>query len=661
MNITELARILKISPQELRDILPQVGFHIGQKAIKVDNKTADRIIKEWPKLIKQLEDKRKKDFSANQKQTPGEERIKRKEIKVPPFIIVRDFADLAGLPISKILSELMKNGIFTSMNEKIDFETAAIVGSDLGLEVKLDESLGNENSAEEEKNKLKEVLKKEGEENLLPRPPIIVVMGHVDHGKTKLLDAIRQTDIAAGEAGGITQHIGAYQVKRNGKLITFIDTPGHEAFTAMRSRGAKVADIAILVVAADDGVKPQTVEAYNIIKAAKIPFLVALNKIDKDEADINKTKQELSSQLGITPEDWGGKTVCVPVSAKNGTGIEDLLDMVLLTADMEAENMKANPNTKALGTVIESHIDKGEGPVATILVQNGTLNLGDQLCFNGQLYGKARNLKNYKGEMIKIAGPSTPVKIIGLKIAPAVGDILEVGEGKKIKPKKIKLAAPKPTVAKRHEKEDDEKIKKINIIIKSDVLGSAEAIEESLEKINTDEVKVNIIHKGLGNITEGDIEKSEATGAEIIGFHVKSPPQVEELAREKNITIKLYNIIYDLINDIKKQMQELLEPEFKRIDLGVVKVAAVFRTEADGQIVGGKVIEGKIEDESLIEVWRDGEFLSEGKLVKLQSGKQDVKEVRINQECGIQYEGRPIIQIGDVLRFYKMEKIVKRI
>ncbi len=662
MNLTELARILRVSPQEMRDTLPQIGFHIGQKAIKIDNKTSKKIIKNWSILTSRLEIQKEKDASAKLAQEQEEAgEAEKKEVKIPPFIAVRDFAALAGLPISKVLSELMKNGIFASMNEEIDFETASIVGADLGLEVKPDDSSGEENKGEEEKNKLKTALEKEDKGDLSARPPIIVIMGHVDHGKTKLLDAIRKTDVAAGEAGGITQHIGAYQVNRKNKLITFIDTPGHEAFTAMRSRGAKVADIAILVVAADDGVKPQTKEAYNIIKASKTPFLVAINKIDKEGADINKTKQELSSQLGITPEDWGGKTICAPISALAGDGVEDLLDMVLLTADMESGNMKANPNTKAIGTVIESRVDKGEGPVATILIQNGTLRTGDPLSFNKQDYGKVRSLKNYKGETVKEAGPSMPVKIIGLKIAPAVGDILEVGEGEKIKAKKMKPKEQKSAVVKQAEEGDDDKIKKVNIIIKSDVLGSAEAIEESLEKINTADVKADIVHKGLGNITEGDIEKSQAMGAMLVGFNVKSSPRAEEFAREKGVAVKLYDIIYDLLNDVKKDMQEAAGIELVRVDLGKVKIAEIFRTESKRQIVGGKVLEGTIESGSNIEVLRDKEIIARGKLIKLQAGKQDVKEVEADNECGILYEGDPVIQVGDILQFHKEKEVIKRI
>lgn len=656
MNVTELARILKITPQELRDLLPQLGFHIGQRAIKVDDKTAQRIIKEWPALMRQLEVKRRAEEDKEEKEI-GPAKTK-KEIEIPHFVTVKDFAALADLPVSRVLAELMKNGIFTSLNEKIDFDTAWLIGSGLGMEVKLAEEAGEE-AAEE--NKLKKILEKEEASAMESRPPVIVVMGHVDHGKTKLLDAIRHTDVVAGEAGGITQHIGAYQVKRKNKIITFIDTPGHEAFTAMRSRGAKVADIAILVVAADDGVKPQTVEACNIIKAAGVPFVVAINKIDKEGADINKTKQELSTQLNITPEDWGGKTICALVSAKTEQGIEDLLDVLLLTADMEAENIKANPDAEAVGTVIESRVSKGEGPVATLLVQNGTLKIGDQLCFNNQVYGKVRGLKNYKGETISEAPPAAPVKIIGLKIAPQVGDILEVGEGEKIKTKKMKGIGDRTASIKQAEEKDESKIKKINLIIKSDVFGSAEAIEESLEKINTEDVKVKIVQKGLGNITEGNVISAEQSGAQIIGFNVKVPPPVEELARSKKIKTKTYNIIYDLIDDIKEQMQALLDIELRRIDMGKLKVIAVFRTENKSQIIGGRVVEGKIEADNFIEVSRDGEAIAQGKLTKLQAGKQDVNSVETNQECGIQYEGKPVIQAGDILNFYKKEKIIKKI
>ncbi|MFH1427448.1 MAG: translation initiation factor IF-2 [Patescibacteria group bacterium] len=661
MNVTELARILKVNPQELREILPQLGFHVGQKAIKVDNRLAQKIIRDWPRLIKEYEKQKAEDSIAPEDQPDQAEKVK-KIITIPQHVTVRDLANLTKIPVNKILAELMKNGVFISLNEKIDYETAAVVGSDLDLDIKLDESQEEDITFESEKNKLSQILSEEKKEKLQNRPPVIVVMGHVDHGKTKLLDAIRRTHVVDGEAGGITQHIGAYQATRRNRLITFIDTPGHEAFTAMRSRGTKVADIAILVVAADDGVKPQTIEAFRIIEAAKIPFVVAINKIDKPEADINKTKQELSTKLNITPEDWGGKTICVPISAKDGQGIEDLLDMILLVADMEADKIKANPDAKAAGTVIESNVDKGAGIVVTILIQNGVLRVGDQLCFRNMIYGKARALKNYKGEVIKEARPSVPVMILGLKISPQVGDILEVGEGEKCKINKMKTAKKFDLKSDLDEnEEEEEKIKKINLIIKSDVLGSAEAVEESLEKISTEEVKTKIIYKGLGNIIEGDIERAETAKAQIVGFNVKIAPQVENLIREKGVKAKIFNIIYDLIAYVKEEMQALIEPEIKKIDLGQAKVLNIFRTDSQSQIIGAKILKGRIERDSMVEVIRDKNLITEGKIVRLQAGKQDVSRVEEGQECGLQFEGKPIVEKDDLLNFYKEEKMIKKI
>jgi translation initiation factor IF-2 len=655
MNITELARILKITPQELRNYLPKLGFDIGQKAIKINKSEANKIIKDWPTLSRKIEEqKRAEIIEAKEKIL---EKNSEKIVEIGRFISVRDFSAITGMPINVLLAELMKNGIFSSLNEKIDFDTAWLVGQAVGIEIKQKEI---EEEITGDEDKLKNILAQEKKESMLERAPVIVVMGHVDHGKTKLLDAIRKTDVVAGEAGGITQHIGAYQVIRNNRPITFIDTPGHEAFTAMRSRGAKIADIAILVVAADDGVMPQTVEAYRIIEAAKIPFVVAINKIDKPEANIDKTKQELSTKLNILPEDWGGKIICVPVSAISGAGITELLDMVLLLAETEIENIKANPDAQASGSVIESHIDKGAGPIATILIQNGTLRVGDQLTFNNIIMGKARCLYNYKGEKIICAGPSTPTQIIGFKNLPQVGDILQVGEGERVK-KIENFSRPEYKKDAAEQKNNKEIVKKINIIIKSDVLGSAEAIEESLAKLNCAEVNIKIIHKGLGNISEGDIKNAEAANAHVIGFNVKVPPQIEELAREKNIKITIYHVIYNLINDLKEQMQAMMSPTFKRIDLGRLNVLGVFKTEKTFQIIGGKIISGQAEADSLIEVMRGQEIIARGKLARLQAGKQDVKSVDIGQECGIQFEGDPIIAKGDILQIYKEEKITKKL
>lgn len=657
MNITELARILRIPPQELRDLLPQLGFAIGQKAIKVDNNTAKKIIKDWPFLRREWEQKKAAAAIKKQDEVLPKER---KTIAIPRVITVRAYAELAGIPINRVLAELMKNGVFTSINEKIDFDTAAIIGENLNLDVQLAEAKVEDN--EKEDKKLEAILAGEKKKDLIARPPVIVVMGHVDHGKTKLLDSIRNTNVIAGEAGGITQHIGAYQITRKDQVITFIDTPGHEAFTAMRSRGAKVADIAILVVAADDGVKPQTIEAFRIIEATKIPYLVAMNKIDKPTADINKTKQELSTQLNITPEDWGGKIICAPISAKEGTGIEDLLDLVLLVAETEAKNFKANPSAAAAGTVVESNVDKAAGPLATILVQNGTLRVGDQLCFNEVVYGKVKALKNYKGEDITEAGPSTPAKILGLKISPAVGDILNVGEGEKVRANKIKTtsqAADTMPIASDDSAEDS--VPRVNVVIKTDFLGSAEAIEESLLKLNNEKVKTRIIYKGLGYVTEGDVKRAEDSGAKILGFNVRMSPAIENLVREKKVTVKIYSIIYDLIKYIKEEMQLLVKPEINRVELGRLKVLAVFRTENNSQIVGGKVLDGELKNNSLIEVRRGDNFIVAGRLTRLQAGKQDVESVSKDQEAGLKYEGRPLVQVGDILQVYREDRVIDKI
>ncbi len=655
MNLTELARVLKITPQELRDNLPKLGFDIGQKAIKVDNQTAQKIIRNWGMFSRRLSAGKSADAKVKLV-APADVTA----ISVPPFISVKDFSALVKLPINKILAELMKNNIFASMNERIDFDTAAVIGADLGVEVTLHNEAAAVTGEQSAQDKIKASLVGSDDANLLNRPPVVVIMGHVDHGKTKLLDTIREANVVATEAGGITQHIGAYQIVHKDKAVTFIDTPGHEAFTAMRNRGAKVADIAVLVVAADDGVKPQTVEAYRIIEAAKLPFLVAINKIDKPEANIEKVKQELSSMLGIVPEDWGGKTICVPLSAKTGDGVKDLLDMLLLVADMQNDTLKADPAVSAVGTIIESRLDKGEGAIATVLVQNGTLRVGDQIVFNGFAAGKVRALKDFTGAPIAAAVPGTPAKLIGLKTVPEVGDILEVGEGLKAKTKSYQ---PITSTMPLGDTEDNKEHagESINLLIKSDMLGSGEAIENSLSKIDTQGVRVNIINKGLGNIAEGDIARAETNGARIVGFNVKLSPQAEELARDKGVSVKLYRVIYDLINDIKTQIQELVKPEVERVDLGRLKIAAVFRTESNFQIIGGRVLEGVVKPNIKVEVMRDKEMVGDGAIASLQSAKQDVTIVEENQECGLRFEGKTIVKEGDILVCFEEKQIVKKV
>jgi len=659
MNVTALARKLKMTTTELFDVLPQLGFDIGRRAIKINDVAAQKIITNWPKYRRQLEIMK---AEAEKKEEEAKLPVEKKKVKIPTTITVRDFASLADLSVSKILGELMKNGIFVSMNEKIDHDTAVIIGEDLNLEVSLDEDVKDDNQGNE--NKLKDILAKEEKSALKSRPPVIVVMGHVDHGKTKLLDAIREANVVDKEAGGITQHIGAYQVERHEKLITFIDTPGHEVFTAMRSRGAKVADVAILVVAADDGVKPQTVEAFRIIEQTGIPYIVAINKIDKEGADIERTKNQLSSQLKIIPEDWGGKIMCVPVSAKEGEGIDNILDSILLIAEMEQEKVIANPNAPAVGTVIESHVDKGEGPVATFLIQNGTLKTGEIVCLDGAPLGKIRIMKDYLGKPITEALPSTPVRLAGLKISPNIGDIIEVYSetGKKMRLGKIKKeASQKGGRVHTVKTENDEKIKKVNVIIKSDVLGSAEAIEEALTKLNNQEIKIRVAKKGLGNITEGDVDLALSSEAIVLGFNVGLPAAVEMLARDKKVDVKNYRIIYELVDYVKAKMEESLGIEIVQKELGKMEVLAIFKTENKSQVIGGKVIEGNIVKDSKIDVIRNNKLVAVGQLAQLQSGRQDVNEVSSGQECGIQFKGDPVIQIGDILKVYKEEENAKRL
>lgn len=666
MNVTELARRLKIPTKELREMLPKLGFDIGQRAIKVDEKMAQDIIKNWRRLM--YEYNKKEEYRKRKEQmerSTDEGTVEKKDVQIPQILTVREFAAVLSLPINTVIAELMKNGIMVSLNERIDFETAAIVAGDLGFNISAQEGDQEEKEADDKLQQILEAQKEDGQE----RPPVIVIMGHVDHGKTKLLDTIRATNVIDTEAGGITQHIGAYQVVRKDQLISFIDTPGHEAFTAMRSRGAKVADIAILIVAADDSVKPQTVEALRIIQNAGLPMIVAINKIDKEEANIEKVKTDLS-QYNLIPEEWGGKTVMVPISALQGKGIDELLDMILLTADMHKDELQADPTLPAAGTIIESHVDKGQGIVATVLVQAGTLRPGDIVSINDNYYGKVRNMKDHNGNDVQEAGPSKPVKIIGLKIQPKVGDLLEVPDDKKSvnkKAKKYELEKSKTSsILLRKSEEDAEAGKQIlPIVIRADVLGSLEAIIESLDKIESEYIKTRILSKGLGNITENDIKMADSSDAILIGFHISNPPAIEMMAREHGVEILKYDIIYKLIEDIKEIMEQRIGEEIVRRDFGKLEVLAIFKTEKKAMILGGKVVEGNLEFnpkkfETKVVVSRNGEYITEGILEELQAGKQLVNMVEQGSECGIRFAGRPEIQEGDVLEMYTEEK-VKRV
>ena len=665
MNVSELARKLKLNSAELLEILPEFGFDIGKRAIKVDERLARKILDLGDKIKDKIEAKKAAKTSEFAKVAEIAEVIEPKEIKIPAVITVRDLSQLMNKPINEVIKQLMKNGVMASLNERIDFDTASIVADELGVKVLLSE----EEEAKEAENldeRIKRILETEDKKNFTERPPVVVVMGHVDHGKTKLLDAIRKTNVIDTEAGGITQHIGAYQVKKQDKLITFIDTPGHEAFTAMRSRGARVADIAILVVAANDSVKPQTIEAIKIIQQAKLPMIVAINKIDLPDANIEKVKKDLSS-MNLLPEDWGGKTICVPISAKQNMGIDDLLTTIILVAEMQKDKLIANPIGQTLGTIIESHIDKGEGPVATFLIHNGTLKVGDNIGINDVFYGKARALKDYLNKDMSEALPSMPVKIVGLKFLPKVGDIAEVIDKVERRQRKVSahdLNKEKSIVRQVHktpEEEDKEGIKKLNIILRADVLGSLEVISESIEKIESQEVKATIISKGLGNVNEADIDLAANTGALILGFHVKATPAALDLAREKNVKINFYDVIYKLLDDVKSQLTELLTPEVLRKELGKLQVLAIFRTENKSMIIGARVLEGRIIKGIKAEVVRKGEIIAKGEISELKIGKEVVTDAVPTQECGLNFIGKPVIKVNDIMNVYQEEVVKKKL
>lgn len=649
MNVSQLARQLNVTVPELLEKLPQLGFAVGGRALKVDDKLVPKITEAWKHAARKESFKKELSQIEERGRAPKEAVVENKSVSLGETIVVKDLAEMMKLPVAKLMGELMRNGIMVSLNEKIDFDTATIIAEDLGFKViKTDVK---EEEVVSQKEKLAEILSNRQANDF--KAPVVVVMGHVDHGKTKLLDAIRSTNVVDQEAGGITQHIGAYQVEAKGKLITFLDTPGHEAFKAMRSRGGQIADIAILVVAADDGLQPQTLESINVIQKENLPFIVAINKIDKEGADPDRVKQQLS-EINLIPEDWGGKTVTCPISAKQKTGISELLDLILLMAEME--NLKADDQGPAVGTIIESHVDKSAGPVATVLVQAGKLKIGDMFIV-GSVPGKIKTLENWTGASVQEAVPGTPVKILGLKQSPAVGDILQVTSDKKDYKNKLKNLSYRSSAVKSSssnaEDENGANVKTLNLIIKSDVLGSAEAIEEALSKMKIEGTKVKVIKKGLGQITETDILNAEATGALVIGFHIKENKSLISVAEQKSVTVLYFDIIYKLLEDIEKRLKELKGHKTVHKFLGKMQVLAVFKTTKNGMIVGGKVTEGKITAKAKIKILKNGEVESLAQLVSLQSAKQAMTEVVAGNEAGIEYQGDPIVAVGDTLEFFE--------
>lgn len=572
-------------------------------------------------------------------------------------ITVKELAEKLNMSGTELVKNLMKKGVMAGINQSIDFDTAVKIGEDFNVIIE----------REPEKDIMEETFKEEpdDEKDLQERPPVVVVMGHVDHGKTSLLDSIRHSSVTSTEAGGITQHIGAYTVQIDGKPITFLDTPGHEAFTAMRMRGAQVTDIAVLVVAADDGVMPQTIEAINHAKAAGVEIIVAINKIDKVAANPDRVKQELT-EYGLLAEDWGGDTICVPVSAVNKTGIDQLLEMIILSAEMK--ELKANPNKKARGAIIEAQLDKGRGPVATVLVQNGTLHVGDPIVA-GCAYGKIRAMTDDKGRRVKKAGPSTPVEILGLSEVPSAGDSFYVAANEKQarqvaesiiaknRMEMIKNTPQKVSLDDLFTQIQSGNVKELNIVVKADVHGSVEAVKQSLERLSNEEVRVRIIHGGVGAITESDVMLASASNAIIIGFNVRPEPAAKAFADEEKVDLRLYRVIYNAIEDVTNAMKGMLDPVYEEKVIGHAEVRQLFKASGVGTIAGSYVLDGKFVRNCKVRVTREGEKIYDGELESLKRFKDDVKEVAAGYECGLVMKKFNDLKELDIVEAYMMVEV----
>ncbi len=599
--------------------------------------------------------KNKKKLNKNDDSGSKQKIFELKEITIPEKITVKDLAMELKKTSSEVIKKLFGLGIMATINNEVDFDTAFLIASEFGVTANKKEIVNEEDILFDESE--------DREEDLKPRPPVVVVMGHVDHGKTSLLDAVRSTNVIEGEAGGITQHIGAYKVNVNGREITFLDTPGHEAFTSMRARGAQITDIAILVVAANDGVMPQTIEAINHAKAANIPIIVAVNKIDLPDADVEKVKQELM-QYELVSEEWGGDTIFVPISARNKINIENLLEMVLLVADMQ--ELKANPNKQSKGVVIEARLDKAKGPIASVLVQRGTLDVGDTVVV-GTSIGRIRAMKNDKGQNVKEAGPSTPVEIMGLTEVPEAGDTFyevknekmakHLIEKRRAQEREKMLTSNTVTLSNLFEKMANENLKQLNLIVKADVQGSAEAVKQSLEKLSNDEVKVKVIHSVAGGINESDVQLAKAAGAIIIGFNVRPVGAAKELADREGVEMKMYSIIYQAIEDVEAAMKGMLDPIFEEKIIGNAQVRQTFKVSSVGTIAGCYVLDGRIERNAGVRVIRDSVVIHEGKLASLKRFKDDVKEVTKGYECGVQIENYNDIKEEDIIEAFIMEEV----
>jgi len=595
------------------------------------------------------------------------------KVELPPTLSVKELAEYLDVKTVDIIKELMKNGVMANINQQIDFDTAAIVADSFGVQASpmaMDAAIAEQVVGEGEGTQVKlttrsELFSNDGEapENLKPRPPVVTVMGHVDHGKTSLLDAVRQTKVAAGEAGGITQSIGAYVVEEKGRRIVFLDTPGHEAFTAMRARGAQVTDVAVLVVAADDGVMPQTVEAISHAKAAQVPIVVAINKIDKEGANPDRVKQGLSEQ-GLVPEDWGGQTVMVPVSAKQKTGISEMLEMILLVADLQ--DLKANPAKLAAGTVIDAHLEKGRGPVATVLVQNGTLRVGDNVVV-GHIFGKVRALLDDRGRKMKEAGPATPAVVTGLPDVPTAGDVFQVVSSEKVartiasqRAEQYRVATlaqtRRVTLADLSAQVGKGAVKDLNLVLKADSNGSVEALKGALLKIQDPQVQIKIVFEGVGPVTESDILLAAVSNALVIAFNVKSDALAQKAAEREKVDIRSYDVVYNVTNDIERAIKGLYEPTFVQVWEGRADVLTPIKIPKLGIIAGSRVQDGKITSGSTAKVLRDNKLIHEGQIAGLKRFKDEVKEVVAGLECGIRVDGYQDFQEGDVIESYQVKQ-----
>ncbi|MCQ4921751.1 translation initiation factor IF-2 [Tissierella carlieri] len=675
----EDARIIKslLSEEEEGNIVGEKFDDIDEN-IKDSNKIiSKRDVEEDEKIVKEIENRdntkqrNKKQRNKNKVKNNSmskENTIISKEgnevvIEIEDNIIVKDLADKIGVSPSQIISKLIGLGVMVNQNQSIDSDIAIIVAEEFGIELTIKEASKKiQESIEDEFN----LDYEDNPEDLKSRAPIVTVMGHVDHGKTSLLDAIKETSVTKSEAGGITQHIGAYAVNINNRKICFLDTPGHEAFTSMRARGAQVTDIAILVVAADDGVMPQTIEAINHAKAAKVPIIVAINKMDKPTANVDRIKQELVENA-LVPEDWGGDTITVPVSAKNRQGIEELLEMILLVA--EIQELKANPNRNAVGTIVEAQLDKGKGPLATVLVQKGTLEVGDMV-ISGSAFGRVRAMLDDKGKRVKKAGPSTPVVILGLSEVPNAGDLLyEVDDEKTAR----SLAEKSKEATRAEQMKADQKvslddlferiklgeIKDLNIIIKADVRGSMEALKQSLEKLDTDEVKTNIIHGGVGGITESDIILASASNAIVVGFNVRPNLNAIEVAKREKVDVRTYRVIYEAIEDIQAAIKGMHAPKIVEEVIGRAEVRATFRLPNGSTIAGIYVLDGKIARNGKIRLLRNDIVIFEGGVSSLKRFKDDAREVLSGYEAGLGLENYNDIKEGDLLEAYVLKEVEK--